>query len=244
MESQTRKREHGNQNMEKAEYGNDERGNMNMEVRVSRPMTVNLYWNQYPWILGESFCKISVLLICRNAEATYVSVLTIVAFSTERYLAICYPLHLHTMSGFQRALWIIGCLWIIALLSATPFSIYSTVDYLTYPPDSDNILEESAFCAMMSQPESLPLAELSFLLFFLIPMIINGSQYTRMALKYRNKLKNWEKVYMDRFIAVVDEEINRTKPSYECSSQNSVSTNRMDSHGSGNPRPSHQSPKV
>ncbi|KAF5280934.1 hypothetical protein FQR65_LT14921 [Abscondita terminalis] len=179
MESQTRKREHGNQNMEKSEYGNDERGNLNIEVR-GLPNDVTLYWHQYPWILGESFCKIRALI---SEMATYVSVLTIVAFSTERYLAICYPLHLHTMSGFQRALWIIGCLWIIALLSATPFSIYSTVDYLTYPPDSDNILEESAFCAMMSQPESLPLAELSFLLFFLIPMIIIGVQYTRMALK-------------------------------------------------------------
>ncbi|KAK4887538.1 hypothetical protein RN001_003809 [Aquatica leii] len=144
------------------------------------PNDVTLYWHQYPWILGESFCKIRALI---SEMATYVSVLTIVAFSTERYLAICYPLYLHTMSGFQRALWIIGCLWIISLLSATPFSIYSTVDYLTYPPDSDNILEESAFCAMMSQPKNLPLAEISFLLFFLIPMCIIGVQYTRMALK-------------------------------------------------------------
>ncbi|KAK5644176.1 hypothetical protein RI129_008021 [Pyrocoelia pectoralis] len=144
------------------------------------PNDVTLYWHQYPWILGESFCKIRALI---SEMATYVSVLTIVAFSTERYLAICYPLYLHTMSGFQRALWIIACLWIVALISAIPFSIYSTVDYLTYPPDSDNILEESAFCAMMSQPKNLPLAELSFTLFFLIPMCIIGVQYTRMALK-------------------------------------------------------------
>ncbi|KAB0803694.1 hypothetical protein PPYR_00664 [Photinus pyralis] len=150
------------------------------------PNDVTLYWHQYPWIFGESFCKIRALM---SEMATYVSVLTIVAFSTERYLAICYPLYLHTMSGFQRALWIIGCLWIVALISAIPFSIYSTVDYLTYPPDSDNILEESAFCAIMAQPTNLPLGEISFILFFLVPMGIIGVQYTRMALKISNQTR-------------------------------------------------------
>ncbi|KAF2880628.1 hypothetical protein ILUMI_25547, partial [Ignelater luminosus] len=115
--------------------------------------------------------------------ATYVSVLTIVAFSTERYLAICYPLYLHTMSGLQRAVRIIACMWLIALFSAVPFSVYSVVDYLNYPPGTDNILKESAFCAMMSQPENFPLAEISFFLFFLIPMCIIAIQYTRMGLR-------------------------------------------------------------
>lgn len=36
---------------------------------------------------------------------------------------------------------------------------------------------------MMSQPKNLPLAELSFVLFFLIPMSVIAMQYTKMALK-------------------------------------------------------------
>lgn len=60
------------------------------------------------------------------------SVLTIVAFSSERYLAICYPLYLYTMSGLQRALKIICCLWLISFFSALPFSIYTKLNYITF----------------------------------------------------------------------------------------------------------------
>ena len=73
-------------------------------------------------------------------RASYVSVLTIVAFSTERYLAICHPLYLHTMSGLQRAVRIIVCLWLISFFSALPFSLYTEVDYLFYPENSTNIV--------------------------------------------------------------------------------------------------------
>lgn len=52
----------------------------------------------------------------------------------ERYLAICHPLHSYAMSGLRRALRIIGALWIIGFVSATPFAVYTTVHYVDYPP--------------------------------------------------------------------------------------------------------------
>ena len=52
----------------------------------------------------------------------------------ERFLAICHPLHLYTMSGLQRAVRIIVALWIISFLSAVPFAVFSDIDYLNYPP--------------------------------------------------------------------------------------------------------------
>lgn len=75
-----------------------------------------------------------VIYISFLFRSTYVSVLTIVAFSTERFLAICYPLHLYAMSGFKRAVRIIALLWIISFLSAVPFGCYSTIHYIEYPP--------------------------------------------------------------------------------------------------------------
>ena len=35
-------------------------------------------------------------------RTSYCSVLTILSFSFERYLAICHPLYLYTMSGTKR----------------------------------------------------------------------------------------------------------------------------------------------
>ena len=71
-----------------------------------------------------------------NNSSTYVSVLTIVAFSMERFLAICHPLHLYTMSGLQRAVRIIAALWIISFLSAVPFGIFTKIHYIDYPPSN------------------------------------------------------------------------------------------------------------
>ena len=77
------------------------------------------------------------LFIC--SRASYVSVLTIVAFSLERYLAICHLLHLYAMAGLRRALRIVAALWLVSLLAASPFALYTTVSYHDYPPGKVNI---------------------------------------------------------------------------------------------------------
>lgn len=59
--------------------------------------------------------------------------LTIVAFTMERFLAICHPLHLYTMSGFKRAIRIIATLWCISFLSAVPFAVQTKIYYARYP---------------------------------------------------------------------------------------------------------------
>lgn len=51
----------------------------------------------------------------------------------ERFLAICHPLHLYTMSGFKRAVRIVAALWIISFLSAVPFGVFTKIDYIAYP---------------------------------------------------------------------------------------------------------------
>ncbi|XP_026464270.1 neuropeptides capa receptor-like, partial [Ctenocephalides felis] len=122
--------------------------------------------------------------------SSYVSVLTIVAFSMERYLAICHPLHSYTMSGLKRATRIIAVLWITSLISASPFAIFTTINYLYYPPNTTDIATESAFCALLYLPEGLHLYEASGLLFFLAPMLVMMVLYARMGLRIRRAKKH------------------------------------------------------
>ncbi|KAL1130067.1 hypothetical protein AAG570_013010 [Ranatra chinensis] len=103
--------------------------------------------------------------------SSYTSVLTIVAFSMERYLAICHPLHSYTMSGLDRAIKIVGLLWFISFLSALPFS---------------------AFCAMLDEniPPHWPLYELSSFLFFFIPLLIIIVLYVRIGVRIDDRSRN------------------------------------------------------
>ncbi|XP_048481323.1 neuropeptides capa receptor [Plutella xylostella] len=146
------------------------------------PNDLTVYWHQYPYSLGVVFCKLRALI---SEAASYVSVLTIVAFSLERYLAICHPLHLYAMAGLRRALRIVSALWAASLLAASPFALYTTVNYHDYPPGSGNVSLESAFCAMLELP-AWYLCELSSLLFFVLPGLIILALYVRMGLRIRS----------------------------------------------------------
>ncbi|KAF7988143.1 hypothetical protein HCN44_007637 [Aphidius gifuensis] len=152
------------------------------------PNELSCVWQQYPWELGVALCKIRAYV---SEMSSYVSVLTIVAFSMERYLAICHPFRAHAMSGLKRPIIIISAAWIIAIISAIPFAIYTNVNYIEYPPDSGNNSADSAICAMLlPDMPNFPLYELSCIVFFLIPMFVMLAVYIRMGLKIRESAKN------------------------------------------------------
>ena len=67
----------------------------------------------------------------------------------ERYLAICHPLYSHTMSGFKRAMRIIGMVWLTAMIAALPYAFFTQIHYIDRPLNSGNLLLSSAFCAML-----------------------------------------------------------------------------------------------
>ncbi|CAD7082421.1 unnamed protein product [Hermetia illucens] len=157
-----------------------------MFLLMGLPYEISLYWHQYPYNMGLAFCKIRALI---SEASTYVSVLTIVAFSMERFLAICHPLHLYTMSGFKRAVRIVAALWIVSFVSASPFAVFTKIDYLKYPMDNSTILD-SAFCAMLENPPGFPLWELSSCLFFVIPMILIVILYGRMGCRIRSRTRH------------------------------------------------------
>jgi len=56
-------------------------------------------WESYPWRFGEPYCLLKTMLTEMTASA---SILTIVAFTVERYIAICHPLRAHYYSRPSR----------------------------------------------------------------------------------------------------------------------------------------------
>ncbi|XP_039748351.1 neuropeptides capa receptor-like [Pararge aegeria] len=144
------------------------------------PNDLAVYWHQYPYSLGLVFCKLRAFI---SEAATYVSVLTISAFSLERYLAICHPLHLYAMAGLTRASRIVVVLWVVAFISASPFAVYSDISYREYPPNSGNISLDSAFCSLTA---SSPLLEISSIFFFFVPAILILCLYITMGIHIRS----------------------------------------------------------
>ncbi|XP_076619619.1 neuropeptides capa receptor-like [Colletes latitarsis] len=145
------------------------------------PTELSILWEQYPWKWGLIICKLRTYF---SETSYYVSVLTIVAFSLERYSAICYPLRRYA-SGVKVPIRIILATWLAAFVFAVPFGLYTTISYVEYPPESKEYLEDSAFCTIEILPE-FPLYELCCCFFFLLPMAFIVVLYVRIGLRIRS----------------------------------------------------------
>ncbi|KAH8409733.1 hypothetical protein KR222_003268 [Zaprionus bogoriensis] len=78
--------------------------------------------NSYPFTDGV--CILESVLSEMAANAT---VLTITAFTVERYIAICHPFRQHTMSKLSRAIKFIFAIWMAAFLLALPQAMQFSV---------------------------------------------------------------------------------------------------------------------
>ena len=146
-------------------------------------LPVDLYtiWSWYPWIFGEVFCVARVLF----AEmSTNTSILTITAFTVERYLAIVYPMKAQKMSSLHRAVRVILSTWIIAICTAIPITIQYGV--VRIQDKNNNSIPESAMCTLRNAKPIPGTFEASSCLFFILPMIFISILYTRIAIAIRN----------------------------------------------------------
>nr|XP_027203287.1 neuromedin-U receptor 2-like [Dermatophagoides pteronyssinus] len=148
------------------------------------PHDLVLLWQKYPYAFSEWFCIIRGL---SSELSTNASILTIIAFTIERYIAICHPLRSHTTLKLARVVKTIIIIWIISALCALPiayeFGIVQVIDDEGRPfPGSDqcavkHLLYEYIF-------------EIATMVFFVIPICIITVLYILIGLKLRASSKS------------------------------------------------------
>lgn len=103
------------------------------------PQDLVLVYQKYPYAFGESFC---ILRGLTSELSTNASILTITAFTIERYVAICHPLRSHTTLKLARVVKTIIIIWVIGALSAAPIAYQfgivrvSSISLCLYSPSS------------------------------------------------------------------------------------------------------------
>uniref|UniRef100_A0A182YH30 G-protein coupled receptors family 1 profile domain-containing protein n=1 Tax=Anopheles stephensi TaxID=30069 RepID=A0A182YH30_ANOST len=94
---------------------------------VGQDLDIDIYsvWYRFPYPFGNTVCKMASFASESFANAT---VLTITAFTVERYVAICKPFLSHTMSKLSRAVRFVITIWLIAFGLAIPQALSMQID--------------------------------------------------------------------------------------------------------------------
>lgn len=138
----------------------------------------SLFVGSYPWAFGHTLCIFRTYLFEATTNA---SVLTILAFTFERWLHICKSIYAKKFSNsFSRAIKIILLLWFISGVIALPFALTTG----TYYAINENY-PESKICATKTEYNTLMknIILLSLLLFFVVPMTLISNMYILIGIK-------------------------------------------------------------
>lgn len=130
-----------------------------------------MIWEAYPWRLGEGFCIIKSFVTEMSA---YASILTITAFTIERWAAICHPMRFQKLSNLSRAVKEIVLIWILSIVCALPYPIHTRTFYVLVHPVTSNPLLDSMVCSIPTEWRELMqvFLQLSSFVFFVIPMTL------------------------------------------------------------------------
>nr|XP_042903014.1 pyrokinin-1 receptor-like [Parasteatoda tepidariorum] len=145
---------------------------------MSLPQEVYDLWVPQPYPFGDAMCVVRGF----TAEtSTYASILTITAFTVERYIAICHPLKSHKWSSLSRALKVIMFVWIVSLVCAIPVSFQFGVLHMRGSSGED--LWFTAVCTIKRKLRHAFL--ISSLIFFWLPQAIILVLYVKIGLRLR-----------------------------------------------------------
>ncbi|UYV79485.1 NMUR1 [Cordylochernes scorpioides] len=87
-------------------------------LMLGLPQELYELWVRYPYPFGAAMCIFRGLV---SESSTNASILTIAAFTVERYVAICHPLRALKSPGTHPGR-ILVAVWIVAALAATPLA--------------------------------------------------------------------------------------------------------------------------
>lgn len=139
------------------------------------PQEMYSIWSRYPYIFGYAFCILRGLFAETSANAT---VLTVTAFTVERYVAICHPFLSHTLSKLSRIIKLIFVIWLIAFCSAIPQALqFGVARFVEDVPESE-------MCQVVN-PIMMHSFELSTFIFFVAPMTLITVLYVLIAIRLR-----------------------------------------------------------
>lgn len=141
------------------------------------PQEIHQLWQRYPYVLGEVFC---IFRGMTSETSTNASILTITAFTVERYMAICHPLKAHTMSKLTRVIKLIVAIWCLGAVFAIPVIIHLGI---VVQVDDGVALEESATCELKKPFDHAFV--FSTIFFFMLPMTVITVLYLLIAIQLR-----------------------------------------------------------
>jgi neuromedin U receptor 1 len=153
-------------------------------IRAGLPPEVYAIWEAYPWRFGQPYCLLKTFMTEMTSSA---SILTIVAFTVERYVAICHPLQAHSYSRPSRAIKTVLCVWATAVASALPYPVHTRIfPYLIHPWTGEP-LAESVICNLTAESRAIMrfVFEASTFILFVVPIGIITILYILIGFRLR-----------------------------------------------------------
>ncbi|CAL8379481.1 unnamed protein product [Arctogadus glacialis] len=129
------------------------------------------------WLFGRTGCKVIPFI---QLTSVGVSVFTLTALSADRYRAIVKPLDIQTSRTTGSIVLQAALIWLLALVLAVPEAVFS--DLQTFDITSTN--ETFVTCAPYPHTGELHPrihSTMSFLIFYLIPLLVISVYYTFIA---------------------------------------------------------------
>jgi len=152
------------------------------------PPEMYAIWEAYPWRFGEPYCLFKTFL---TEITTTASVLTISAFTVERYLAICHPLRAQTTYNLERASRVIVVIWLVACAASIPFPLNTRTFYYVADPRDGSPLADSFVCNIPT--DRMSTMNVVFLVYtfvlFVVPMLTIVGLYAAIGLTLRRRAR-------------------------------------------------------